>query len=366
MPRSRPLAKFATAAALAFASAEIEPRDRAAYRAVAAARNGGSPVPPEVLARIQTVSPRMLDLLARLVRVAPANRPLVLVGATGTGKSLLARLVHDLSGRTGRFVARSAQHLDGEIIESLLFGHVRYAFTDAREDRPGYLTLAEGGTFVLNDLQNLPLHTQRRFLDVLQDHEYWPIGAKCPLPLLCRVIITVDQDLDTLREKGLLHEHLRWRLGDTALWVLSLAERREDIPLLARGFLAQCATIGIPGPTVISEEALAVLLTAPWPGNVRELEGVIEAAYQAAGAEDQAIAVAHLPERLRQPVAYRRGGDPRENLRAILAALARCGGRVNLGAKALGVSRSSVYYALRRAHAARRGAVSDVSEPRAG
>lgn len=347
MPRGRPLAQVAAAVALAITPVDVDgdddpPRSRASAGALRQS------LPAQVLARVQTVSPAMLEVLVRLVRVAPANAPLVLVGATGTGKSLLAEVAHGLSGRQGPFLARSARHLDGAIVESRLFGHVRGAFTDAREDRPGYLTLAAGGTFVLDDVQCLPLDTQYRLLDVLQQRVYWPVGARRPLPLQCRIVVTADRGLGALMQNGLLHPHLRWRLGDTTLRVPSLTERREDIPLLASHLLADCSRMGIPGPSAIGKDALALLVVGLWEGNVRELEGVLQAAYQTARSDDATIRAEHLPDRLRHPLTWRHRGDLQQNLRAIATTLALSGGRVDLAAKALGVARSTLYHALTR------------------
>jgi len=295
---------------------------------------------------IVAVSLAQREAVRRAALYAPSALRLMLVGPTGSGKSSLARYTDARSGRSGKFVVMTGAELADGLAESELFGHVKGAFTDAKEGREGRIAEAAGGTLFLDDVSRMPLSLQAKLLRALDRHPvYRPVGAKRDLPALCRFIFGLADDPEVLVANGALLPDFRARMGESRILLRPLAERREDILPLAERYLRQCpleVELG-GGPTCIGPSAAAALEAAPWPRNVRELEGVIADAYVLARADGSAtIELRHLPEAFQQAPTFVRRGDPGQNRRAVAWALREAQGRYNLAARRLGVHPNTI------------------------
>ncbi|MGH7537640.1 MAG: sigma-54-dependent transcriptional regulator [Gemmatimonadales bacterium] len=296
------------------------------------------------------LSSAMVEALRRAKVYAPASTPIVLVGATGTGKTFFADFIHRLSKRPDGFRGFSVGTAAPLLVLDDLFGHVEGAYTDARRPRVGWFATVGRGTLLLDDFQNLARGAQKQLLQVLDHRTYSPIGSSREVPVECRVIIAMNEPPDALVERGRLLPDLRHRLGYCEIRFAGLAERRGEIATLAARFLAECrGRTGVDGPARIAPEAVTLLEGAPWPGNLRQLQGELVLAYLEARADGAAeIQARHLHERVRTVVPYKRRGDPEENWRAISRALAHTGGRVDEAARLLGVSRATIFNARAR------------------
>ena len=217
--------------------------------------------------------------LKHLIRTVAATRTTVLIGGeSGTGKELVARAIHDGSPRRDRrFVAFNCAAIPAALLESELFGHVRGAFTDAVRDKPGLFEEADGGTLFLDEVGELPLALQSKLLRALQESEIRRVGDTAPVKVDVRLIAATLRDLAADVAEGRFREDLYYRLNVVPVQVPALRDRAEDIPQLARFFVARHAQRH--GREVeLSDTAVAALSRQPWPGNVRELENVIERA----------------------------------------------------------------------------------------
>jgi len=228
---------------------------------------------------IITRSPAMEDLLRQAKLVADSDASVLIYGDSGTGKELLARAVHRASRREDRpFVAVNCGAIPGELLESELFGHARGAFTGAVQAHKGLFQAADGGTLFLDEIGDMPLSLQVKLLRVLQEGEVRPVGSTQAIPVDVRMISATNRDLDEQKAAGLFREDLYYRLNVVSLRLPQLAERREDIPLLAAYFLRKLAErYHKPIPT-LAPDAMALLVAAPWPGNVRQLLNLLEQA----------------------------------------------------------------------------------------
>jgi DNA-binding NtrC family response regulator len=296
-----------------------------------------------LLLRFVANSAAMVNVLAGIDAYARARTPLLVVGATGTGKTTVAELVHALSQRPGPLTVRTAAEFDSQLERSQLFGHERGAFTDAHDRQVGVLEEAGEGTLLLDDFHHLRESTQTLLLRVLDRGVFRRIGATRDLPLRCRVIVGLTESPDRLIERGDLLEELRFRLGYSAIRLPTLDDRREDIPNLAEQFLMRCPEeTGRSGPDRLATEVVSVLQAAEWPGNLRQLEMVIRDAYLRAQGSP-VVRLSHLSDVVTLPVRFQRRGDARLNQRAIRGALDATGGRVQEAAKLLRMSRSTLY-----------------------
>ncbi|HET9338030.1 MAG TPA: sigma 54-interacting transcriptional regulator [Casimicrobiaceae bacterium] len=228
---------------------------------------------------IITRSPAMEDLLRQARLVADSDAAVLITGESGTGKELLAQAIHRASRRGARpFVAVNCGAIPGELLESELFGHSRGAFTGAVQAHKGLFQAADGGTLLLDEIGDMPLPLQVKLLRVLQQGEVRPVGSTQAIPVNVRVISATHRDLDAQRSAGLFREDLYYRLNVVSLRLPPLAERREDIPVLAAHFLRRIAEhYGKPVPA-LAPDAIQLLVAAPWPGNVRQLLNLLEQA----------------------------------------------------------------------------------------
>jgi two-component system response regulator GlrR len=228
---------------------------------------------------IVTRSPKMEDLLRQARLVADSDASVLLFGESGTGKELLAQAIHRASRRADHaFVAVNCGAIPEHLLESELFGHAKGAFTGAIQAHKGLFQAADRGTIFLDEIGDMPLALQVKLLRVLQEGEVRPVGSTQPVPVDVRVISATHRDLDAQRSAGQFREDLYYRLNVVSLRLPPLAERREDIPLLATHFLKKLAErYRKPAPS-FAPEAMALLIAAPWPGNVRQLNNVVEQA----------------------------------------------------------------------------------------
>jgi DNA-binding NtrC family response regulator len=302
-----------------------------------------APLEPAPIAQ----SAAMARVLAVVDRVAASSAQVLVTGEHGTGKEVIARLLHARSGRSGAFVAVNAGALSDGLFESELFGHTRGAFTDARADRMGSFELADGGTLFLDEIGNMPLAQQAKLLRVLQTGEVTRVGSSKVVRVDARVVSATNADLGKAVSEGRFREDLLYRLNTVELALPALRVRREDIEPLAHHFLArQALRYGRPVKG-FSPQARTALLQHPWPGNVRELEHAIERAVLLATGDLLTVEDLSLRTAGERTALERMTLDEAER-HLIARALERSGGNVSGAAAALGLSRSALYRRLER------------------
>jgi DNA-binding NtrC family response regulator len=224
-------------------------------------------------------SQAMQRVFGLIERVAPTRANVLIGGDTGTGKELVARAVHDLSGRSRRpFVAINCSALPESLLESELFGHMKGSFTGAIQSKRGLFEEAQGGTIFLDEISTLSEAVQVKLLRVLQDRKVTRVGGREPITVDFRLIVATNRDLAELVEHKEFREDLFYRLNVFPIRVPPLRERRDDIPLLAQHFRQRFAEENELEPPEIPPKTMARLMAYEWPGNVRELENFIERA----------------------------------------------------------------------------------------
>jgi DNA-binding NtrC family response regulator len=290
-------------------------------------------------------SPAMAELLSLAARVAGADSPVLVTGENGTGKGLLARWLHRRSARfAGPFVEVNAGAIPETLFESEMFGHVKGAFTDAREPRAGRFEVAEGGTLFLDEVGNLPAGAQAKLLRVLERGEFEPVGSSRTRRADVRVVAATNADLGGMVDQGRFRQDLYFRLALVELRLPALRDRREDVPALAAAALARAAARCRRDVEGFAPDALAALDAYAWPGNVRELQNVVERAVLLAGEARITARDLRLVAGPSSAPASLQEMSLEDAERALLrAALRRCGGCVQEAARALGLSRSAMY-----------------------
>lgn len=245
-------------------------------------------------------SPGLQNIKQQIVRIADLDTSVLISGESGTGKELVARSLHRQSKRhEGPFVAINCAALPENLLESELFGHVRGAFTDARETRKGLFLEASGGTLLLDEIAELPLALQPKLLRVLEDHKIRPLGGSREIECDVRVLAASHRNLEERVATGRFRSDLFYRLNVIELELPPLRDRGNDILLLASKFIQQLGQRFNKSVVGLAQPAAACLLAYPWPGNVRELRNVIERAL-ALTRHDQ-LTVEDLPEQIRRP-----------------------------------------------------------------
>jgi two-component system response regulator GlrR len=243
-------------------------------------------VPEAWRAEIITRSPAMEDLLAQARRVAASDASVCLYGASGTGKELMARAIHRSSPRADApFVAVNCGAIPEGLLESELFGHKKGSFTGAVADRRGLFQAAHGGTLFLDEIGDMPLPLQVKLLRALEERKVRPVGSQENISIDVRVVAATHRKLEERIASGEFREDLYYRLSVVKLYIPTLAERREDIPLLATQFLSRLGARYRRERLAFSPQALELLVSAPWPGNVRQLLNVVEQAVALAATE---------------------------------------------------------------------------------
>jgi two-component system nitrogen regulation response regulator GlnG len=259
---------------------------------------------PEILGQ----APSMQEVFRAIGRLSQSSATVLLTGESGSGKELVARALHRHSPRADKpFVAINTAAMPKDLLESELFGHERGAFTGAQQMRRGRFEQAEGGTLFLDEIGDMPFDLQTRLLRVLSDGQFYRVGGHQPLKANVRVIAATHQDLEARVRDGLFREDLYHRLNVIRLRLPPLRERREDIFLLGRHFLAKSARELGTEPKRLSDEATNFLAAHDWPGNVRQLENVCH--WLTVMAPGVSIELADLPPELRQEAARATEGD---------------------------------------------------------
>jgi len=290
-------------------------------------------------------APSMRQVLETMSRVGPSDANVLITGEHGTGKEVVAQMLHRLSGRAQRtLVAVNTGALPDGTFESELFGHVKGAFTDARTDRIGRFELASGGTLFLDEIANIPIRQQAKILRVLETGELERVGSSRTQQVDVRILSATNANLRQDCAEGRFREDLLFRLNTVEISLPPLRERREDIPALAGHFLAKHATRYRRQIQGLEPAALQVMLQYAWPGNVRELDHTIERAVLMARGEriDTVDLALHAQ---RSAAAPTMDDLSLEAVEAILIrkALSRVGGNVSQAADALGLSRGALY-----------------------
>ena len=241
----------------------------------------------------------MREIMATLRKAAPTAAPVVILGETGTGKELIARAVHDSSGRSGNYVALHLLAMPAGLIESELFGHKKGAFTGATTDRTGKLELADGGTLFLDELGDIPLETQAKLLRVLETKEFQPVGDNRTLRSDFRLVAATNRDIEGMIAEGTFRPELWNRIDVVRIELPPLRERRADIPVLVESFVDDVASRYGKTVEAFEPEALQALVRYPWTvGNIRELRNKIEKIVVLANGPR--IGLRDLPRELRQ------------------------------------------------------------------
>ncbi|MEL6878153.1 MAG: PEP-CTERM-box response regulator transcription factor [Pseudomonadota bacterium] len=304
-----------------------------------------------VLGRLITGAPEMVKVARTIERVAGTSVSVMLLGASGTGKELLAQGLHDASDRaSGPFVAINCAAIPENLLESELFGHEKGAFTGAVKTTEGKIESADGGTLFLDEVGDIPLPLQVKLLRFLQERTIERIGGRKQIAVNTRIVCATHQNLESMIGEGTFREDLFYRLAEIVVRIPNLAERHGDAILLAKAFLKRFATEMNPAVTGFGPDALTAIDAHDWPGNVRELENRVKRAVIMAdgklvhaedldfdGSEEEEAEVLNLK-------AAREEADRR----VIRHALARSEGNISSTAKLLGISRPTLYDLLKQ------------------
>ncbi|EMG36727.1 CheY-like receiver, AAA-type ATPase, and DNA-binding domain containing response regulator [Desulfocurvibacter africanus PCS] len=299
-------------------------------------------------------SPLTRALRQAIAQFAAVDSNVLILGETGTGKELVAKLIHVQSPRRDkRFLAVNCAAFSEQLLESELFGHEAGAFTGARNMKPGLFEVAEGGTFFLDEIGDMPLPMQAKLLRVLEDRTLIRVGGTREIPVDVRIVAATNKDLKSEVEQGAFRRDLFYRLNVITLNIPTLAERREDIPVLAEFFVGKYARLMGKNVEGISDAAMGLLKGYSYPGNVRELENIVERSV--AMCNGSLIQPAHLPDDVRGlgvRLTRATGDEPMTLLdnekRHILAVLESVGWNRTRAAEVLGIDRASLWRKIKR------------------
>jgi len=325
----------------------------AAVRPLTKVQPAADPASPNgALADIIGRSPAMESLFQLVPQFAQSSSTILIDGASGTGKELFARAIHNLSPRRDRsFVAVNCGALPDTLLESELFGYKAGAFTDARQDKPGRFALADAGTIFLDEIGDVSPAMQIKLLRVLQERVFEPLGSVESVKVDVRVIAATNRDLGALVRRGAFREDLYYRINIVRLQLPALRERREDIPLLIEHLIGKFNRLQGKCVTEVSDDVLAILMAYDFPGNIRELENILEYAFVLC--RGGRIEPEHLPPTLREkpPLTGKRLRDgltlrDLETLH-IRDALRRCRGNRAAAARELGINPSTLFRKLK-------------------
>jgi len=302
-------------------------------------------------------SPEMQKVFETVSVIAGTDATILIEGPTGTGKDLLAKVIHSSSQRAScPFVKVNCAAIPDNLLESEMFGYVKGAFTGADRDKPGRFNEADGGSIFLDEIGELPLSLQAKLLRVLEDKEFYPLGSRHTHKVDVRILSASNRKLDKLVEDGLFREDLFYRLNVFQLRLPTLKDRKIDLPLLLRHILRRlCAARGS-DPVTISKPTMEILLKFDYPGNVRELENILEHALIIS--QEQEILPEHLPEHVQSPtprsetqtVLYHPHEDTwvsRERQKIIQALNQHDGNRTET-ARVLGIDRTTLWRKMKR------------------
>ena len=296
-----------------------------------------------------SASPEMAVVTRTLERVAPANVSVMLLGASGTGKELLARGLHDASPRSrGNFVAINCAAIPETLLESELFGHEKGAFTGAVKTIEGKIEQAAGGTLFLDEIGDVPLALQVKLLRFLQERVIERVGGRKAIPVDTRIVCATHQNVDAMVADGRFREDLYYRLAEIVVRIPALAARTGDAVLLARHFVTRYARTMNPVVTGLAPDARAAIDGWGWPGNVRELENRIKRAVIMADGKLVTATDLDLDGKSEEAAALNlRAARELADRKAIRQALARADGNISGASRLLGISRPTLYDLLK-------------------
>jgi PAS domain S-box-containing protein len=288
---------------------------------------------------------KMLEIFSTLLLIADSDCTVLIEGATGTGKELLARAIHNSSPqKNGPFVPVNCGALPDTLIESELFGYKAGAFTDAKMDKPGRFARAQNGTIFLDEIGDVSTALQTRLLRVLDEKVYEPLGSIKPKETNARVVVATHQELEKLVEKKTFREDLFFRINVMSLKLPTLAERKEDIPLLVNHFIGRFNPGKKKKILGLTQEAMAAVMLYDWPGNIRELENAIEHAFVLC--KEELIRLNHLPDKLLSEInaIFATNGITLKDIerKAIIQALQRNNWKKAATAKELGIDKNTL------------------------
>jgi len=288
--------------------------------------------------------------MARVVAMSDAT--VLIEGPTGTGKDLLAKIIHSIGRRSVKpFIKVNCAALPDTLLESEMFGYVKGAFTGAFQNKPGRFQQADGGTIFLDEIGDLPLTLQAKLLRVLEDKDFYPLGSRHPVTVDVRIISATNRGLDKLVEERLFREDLFYRLNVMRIELPALKNRKYDIPLLIQQSMGRLSPPDKGPPRRISDQAMDILLNYDYPGNIRELENILEHALIVG--QTGSILPHHLPDYLQQYRTIRYPSPPAAlfqdaERQKILQALEIHDGNRALAAKSLQMDRSTLWRKMKR------------------
>ena len=296
------------------------------------------------------MNPNVRNIYERARKLSKSDLPILISGETGTGKEILSRFIHENSPRnaTGDFVALNCATIPDHLLETELFGYSKGAFTDARTDKIGFLTVADGGTLFLDEVAEMSLAVQKKLLRALEYREFYPIGSVTPKKVNFRLVCATSENLDRMVSEKTFRVDLYHRIHACELTLPPLRDRIDEIPLLANYFLE----INGKRDVLMSPDVTEIFSCYNWPGNIRELKNVVEYALAVLDENEHVIEVYHLPEEkfYGMNCGILRGMNLtlkekercfRENL--VRAAVTACSGDYKSVAQTLGTSKSTVY-----------------------
>lgn len=303
-----------------------------------------------------TNDPRMLDLLNRIHQIAPTQAAVLLQGESGSGKTQIARMIHQLSDRAHKpFIEVNCAAIPDTLIESELFGHVKGAFTNATHDRPGRFQAATGGTLFLDEVSEIPLHLQAKLLKAVQDQCFEMVGADESVEVDVRIISASNRNLMEQVSQNEFRADLFYRLAVIPLTIPGLRERPGDIPVLIKHFCSRMEKRGYENTQLeCSQEAMKLMLDYPWPGNVRELENAVE--HGIICAQNQRVGPESLPQHIQDFSRSHNAthhdqsdSDNEDALRQeIEAALSETHGNKAKAAELLGIDRTTLWRRMQK------------------
>jgi DNA-binding NtrC family response regulator len=323
---------------------------------------------PEAFAKTITISATMRSIFQYVEAIAESPRPVLITGETGVGKELIARSVHTLSMRSGAFIAVNVAGLDDNVFTDTLFGHKKGAFTDAREARGGLVEQAGGGTLFLDEIGDLSMPSQVKLLRLLQDGQFFPLGADVAKRSTARIVIATNRDLEAFLSTGKFRKDLYYRLCAHHVRLPPLRDRREDLPVLVAHFLGKAAEALNKKTPTPPPELIPLLSTYAFPGNIRELEAMIFDAVSRhqSGKLSLSIFKTHItPKKVRAAGETAFAGNHAQSLLAfgsqlptlkqaeqllIDEAMRRSQNNQSIAALSLGISRQALNKRLRKKH----------------
>ena len=294
-------------------------------------------------------SPAMKELHQLVEKVATTDANILITGENGTGKEMLAREIHALSGRRqGPMVSVDMGAISETLFESELFGHMKGSFTDAHTDRAGKFEAAEGGTLFLDEIGNLPYHLQAKLLTVLQRRSVVRVGSNRPIPVNIRLICATNRDLQASVQRGEFREDLLYRINTIHIEIPSLRQRAEDIVPLAQLFIHRyCLRYG-KEDMQLTQEACDRLTQYPWPGNIRELEHTIEKAVIISEEDILPASLFKLSQQASKPADAQVSTLEEMERQMIQKAMQNCNGNLSAVAAQLGITRQTLYNKMKK------------------